>query len=122
MNKLRAALKQIAAFWAALPTAKRIALVGISSLVLVITLLVSYIGSQIHYGYLYTGLETQDAAGIVEKLKALQVPYQLASNGTAIQVPEDRVAALRLELAAAGLPHGGGVGFEIFDRTRNWRH
>jgi flagellar M-ring protein FliF len=118
MDKLLAILKQIAAFWAGLPTSKRIALVGLSSLALAITLLVSYAGSQIHYGYLYTGLETQDAAGIVEKLKAMQVPYQLSANSTAIQVPEDRVASLRLELAAAGLPHGGGVGFELFDKTQ----
>ena len=118
MDKLKAILKQIATFWAGLPTPKRIALVGLSTLALVATLLVSYVGTQIHYGYLYTGLEGQDAAAIVEKLKALQVPYQLAANGTAIQVPEDRVAALRLELAASGLPHGGGVGFELFDRTQ----
>lgn len=118
MDKLRAIAKQIAAFWAGLPTPKRIALVGLTTLALAITLLVSYVGSQVHYGYLYTGLESQDAAGIVEKLKTQQVPYQLAANGTAIQVPEERVAALRLELAAAGLPHGGGVGFELFDRTQ----
>lgn len=118
MDKLRAIFKQLAAFWASLPTPKRIALVGISTLLLAITLLVSYVSSQVHYGYLYTGLESQDAAGIVEKLKSLQVPYQLSANGTVIQVPEDRVASLRLELAATGLPHGGGVGFELFDRTQ----
>ena len=118
MDKLRALLNQIGAFWAGLPTPKRIALVGVTTLALAITLLVSYFGSQVHYGYLYTGLESQDAAGIVEKLKALQVPYQLSANGSAIQVPDDRVASLRLELAAAGLPHGGGVGFELFDRTQ----
>ncbi len=118
MDKLQAIAKQIAAFWAGLPTPKRIALVGLTTLALAITLLVSYVGSQVHYGYLYTGLESQDAAGIVEKLKAMQVPYQLAANGTAIQVPEERVAALRLELAAAGLPHGGGIGFELFDHTQ----
>jgi flagellar M-ring protein FliF len=118
MDKLQAIAKQISAFWAGLPTPKRIALVGLTTLALAITLFVSYVGSQVHYAYLYTGLESQDAAGIVEKLKTMQVPFQLAANGTAIQVPEERVAALRLELAAAGLPHGGGVGFELFDRTQ----
>jgi flagellar M-ring protein FliF len=118
MDTLVAIFKQVAAFWGSLPNAKRIAIVGLSILGLVITLAVSYIGSRVSYGYLYTGLETQDAAGIVEKLKTMQVPYQLAANGTAIQVPEDRVASLRLELAAAGLPRGGGVGFELFDRTQ----
>lgn len=118
MESLRALLKQLGAFWAGLPNAKRVAIVGLSVLGLVMTLAISYVGSRVRYGYLYTGLETQDAAGIVEKLKAMQVPYQLAANGTAIQVPDERVAALRLELAAAGLPRGGGVGFELFDRTQ----
>jgi flagellar M-ring protein FliF len=118
METLRALLKQLAAFWAGLPNAKRLAIVGLSVLGLLMTLAVSYVGSRVHYGYLYTGLETQDAAGIVEKLKTMQVPYQLAANGTAIQVPDERVASLRLELAAAGLPRGGGVGFELFDRTQ----
>jgi len=118
METLRALFKQVASFWAGLPNVKRVAIVGLSVLGLVATLAVSYIGSRVRYGYLYTGLETQDAAGIVEKLKTMQVPYQLGANGTAIQVPEERVAALRLELAAAGLPRGGGVGFELFDRTQ----
>jgi flagellar M-ring protein FliF len=32
-------------------------------------------------------------------------------------VPEARVHELRLELAGAGLPRGGGVGFELFDKS-----
>ncbi|NTW06331.1 MAG: flagellar M-ring protein FliF, partial [Syntrophaceae bacterium] len=35
--------------------------------------------------------------------------------GNAVSVPAEKVSELRLELAAAGLPQGGGVGFEIFD-------
>jgi flagellar M-ring protein FliF len=118
MDKIRVILQQLAAFWANLPTPKRIAFISLSMLALVATLAIGYVGAQIRYSYLYTGLETQDAAGIVEKLKTMQVPYQLSANGTAIQVPDERVASLRLELAAAGLPRGGGVGFELFDRTQ----
>jgi len=32
-------------------------------------------------------------------------------------VPKDRVARLRMKLAESGLPKGGGVGYEIFDKT-----
>ena len=32
-------------------------------------------------------------------------------------MPEERVHELRLELAGQGLPRGGGVGFEIFDKS-----
>jgi flagellar M-ring protein FliF len=66
---------------------------------------------------LFSNLATDDAAAIVEKLKEAKVPYETTAGGTTIRVPEAQVHDLRLQLAAQGLPHGGGVGFEIFDRS-----
>lgn len=117
-EKARAFLKQLADFWASLPTPKRIALVLVTALVLTSVMAVSVLGSRETYGTLYSELSAEDAGAIVEKLKTAQVPYKLESNGTMIMVPEERVPGLRLELAAAGLPHGGSVGFEIFDRSK----
>jgi len=117
-EKARAFLKQLTDFWASLPTAKRIALVFFTTAVLVGVTLLSVLGSREHYATLYSELSTEDAAQIVEKLKTQQIPYQLNGNGTIISVPEEKVAGLRLELAAGGLPRGGSVGFEIFDRSR----
>jgi flagellar M-ring protein FliF len=118
MEAVRAFLKQVAAFWAGLSTPKRIALVGLTTLVLVVVLLGSYVGNRKNYAYLYTNLEPQDASAIVEKLKTTQVPYRIDPDGRAILVPEERVAPLRLELASSGLPRGAGVGFELFDRSQ----
>lgn len=70
------------------------------------------------WGPLFSQLERDDAAALVAKLKELKVPYRLQGDGTAIEVPEARVHELRLELASAGLPRGGGVGFESFDHMR----
>ena len=117
-EQARAFLKQLTDFWAGLPTPKRIALVFFTTVVLLGVSLLSVLGSREHYATLYSELSTEDASQIVEKLKTAQVPYQLEANGTVIQVPEDKVAGLRLELAAGGLPRGGSVGFEIFDRSR----
>ena len=117
-EKARAFLKQVTDFWAGLPTPKRIALVFFTTAVMVFVILLSVLGSQEHYSTLYSELSTEDAAQIVEKLKTQQVPYQLSGNGSQILVPEEKVAGLRLELAAGGLPRGGSVGFEIFDRSR----
>lgn len=66
---------------------------------------------------LFTNLAADDAGAIVDRLKEMKVPYELASGGTAILVPGEQVHDLRLQLAGQGLPHGGGFGFEIFDRT-----
>jgi flagellar M-ring protein FliF len=117
-EKASAFLKQLRDFWTSLPTPKRIALVTVVAVVLGGVMLMSVLGSRETYGTLYSELATEDAAAIVEKLKTAQVPYKLEHNGTMILVPEERVPGLRLELAAGGLPHGGSVGFEIFDRSK----
>jgi flagellar M-ring protein FliF len=54
---------------------------------------------------------------VVAKLKEQRVDYQLSEGGSAILVPTAKVYETRLSLAAEGLPRGGGVGFELFDKT-----
>jgi flagellar M-ring protein FliF len=66
---------------------------------------------------LYTGLSAEDAGALVEKLRQSGVEYRLAENGSAVLVPSARVAETRLQMAAAGLPRSGRVGFELFDKT-----
>jgi flagellar M-ring protein FliF len=116
-ERLQAALKQFVEFWKSLSIAKRVSMVVATAAVLVGVIAAASLGSRVDYTYLFTELSTEDAAAISEKLKAMKVPYKIEAGGTAIQVPEERVHQLRLELASAGLPRGGGVGFEIFDRS-----
>jgi flagellar M-ring protein FliF len=66
---------------------------------------------------LYNALAPDDAAVVVQKLKEGGTPYRLSSNNSTISVPEDKVAELRLEMAGAGIPKNGRIGFEIFDKT-----
>lgn len=67
---------------------------------------------------IYTGLDLQDSAKIVAELEKTGTPYELAANGTQVNVPADRVLRLRMSMAEAGLPSGGSiVGYEIFDRS-----
>jgi flagellar M-ring protein FliF len=68
------------------------------------------------YGLLYANLASSDASSVVEWLKAQKIPYRLADGGGAIHIPADKVYEVRLDLAGAGLPQGGGVGFEVFDK------
>ena len=65
---------------------------------------------------LYADLEIQDSGRIVSELEAAGIPYQLRANGSQILVPEDQVLRLRMSLAKEGLPSGGSIGYEIFDR------
>src|SRR5690348_11617201 len=66
---------------------------------------------------LFTSLSPEDAGAMVQKLKEKSVDYRVSDNGTSILVPEDKLAELRLEMAALGLPKTGRIGFEIFDKT-----
>lgn len=66
---------------------------------------------------LYTGLAAEDAGSIVTRLKEGGVEYRLSENGSSISVPSARVAELRLQMAAAGIPKTGRIGFELFDKT-----
>lgn len=66
---------------------------------------------------LYSGLAAEDAGAVVAKARESGVPYRLADNGGAVLVPSSKVAELRLQMAAAGLPKTGRIGFELFDKT-----
>jgi len=66
---------------------------------------------------LYNGLSAEDAAQVVQKLKESGTAYRLTNNGSTVLVSEDRVAEVRLEMAGAGLPKNGRIGFELFDKT-----
>jgi flagellar M-ring protein FliF len=106
---------------AAFRSISRAARILLVSTVLAAVALASYFGyQQTHepYAVLFSQLEQDDAASIVAKLKELNAPYRLGVGGASIEVPESRVGDLRLELAGAGLPRGGGVGFESFDKMR----
>jgi flagellar M-ring protein FliF len=65
---------------------------------------------------LYGDLETRDAAQVVAELERTRIPYRLSRGGTEIHVPDDQVARVRLSLAREGLPAGGSIGYELFDR------
>ena len=66
---------------------------------------------------LYNELTLEDSASIVTQLESQAIPFELAREGATILVPRGQVARLRMQLAAEGLPTGGSIGYEIFDRT-----
>jgi flagellar M-ring protein FliF len=73
--------------------------------------------SQPDYQVVFSNLSAEDAGEMTNKLKEKKIPFQLSNSGTTLLVPRDQVYDIRLSLATEGLPRGGGVGFEVFDRT-----
>ncbi len=67
--------------------------------------------------HLFTDLTFEDSVAIVKDLERQGIPYELKNDGAIVMVSKDRVPRLRMKLAEAGLPKGGGVGYEIFDKS-----
>ena len=66
---------------------------------------------------LFTDLSTEDSSGIIKELERQAIPFELRNEGAVIMVPKDKVTRLRMKLAEGGMPKGGGVGYEIFDKS-----
>ncbi len=66
---------------------------------------------------LYTDLSVEDSSAVIKDLERQAIPFELRNEGAMILVPKDKVTRLRMKLAEGGLPKGGGVGYEIFDKS-----
>jgi flagellar M-ring protein FliF len=66
---------------------------------------------------LFASLTPEEAGTIVAELKSAKTPYRIGGAGDQILVPAGQAGEIRLRMAARGLPLGGGVGFEVFDKS-----
>ena len=72
--------------------------------------------SQPGMGVLYADMQTEDASAILKELDTRNIKYELRDDGRTVLVPKDGIPKLRMELASKGMPAGGSVGYEIFDK------
>ncbi len=66
---------------------------------------------------LFTDLSLEDSSAVIKDLERQAIPFEIRNDGAVIMVPKDKVTRLRMKLAEGGLPKGGGVGYEIFDKS-----
>ncbi len=72
--------------------------------------------SQPSMSVLFSDLSQQDVSAILKDLDTRGVKYELRGDGQTVLVDKTQVPRLRLDLASKGIPAGGGVGYEIFDK------
>lgn len=65
---------------------------------------------------LYSELSSTDSGAIAAKLEENEINYEVSPDGSRITVSETEVGRARLLLAEAGLPNGGSMGYELFDK------
>ena len=112
-------LAQIERFWANLRGlgARRLsalALIGLAAFVM--TGLAGYYLSRPTMETLYSGLDRDDIAAIGAALRDAGVAFDVNAESTVVLVPAGEAPAARMILAEKGLPRGGAVGNELYDK------
>lgn len=102
---------QAASFWEKQKPTQRVLLIAAVVFVVVVVPAIISWATQPSYSVAFSGLDEKDAGTIVEQLQLSDVAYKL--QGTTILVQSDKVYDVRLQMANAGLPKGGSVGYEL---------
>ncbi|HTZ18711.1 MAG TPA: flagellar basal-body MS-ring/collar protein FliF [Dissulfurispiraceae bacterium] len=110
------ALNDIVDRFIAWPLKNKLALLSVVAICIAIISGMVMWSQKVDYQVLFSNISQEDTGQVIAKLKEMKVPYQV--EGNAVSVPSDRVYELRLDLASQGIPQGGGVGFEIFDKNQ----
>lgn len=110
-------LEQLRDTWDALERRQQMMLVAAAVAAVGAVVAVGIWSTRPSWAVLYAEMMPADAQAVVEQLEEQGVPYRLTAGGSAVEVPRERLYELRLKLAGEGLPGGGSVGFELFDRT-----
>ncbi|MCX7822914.1 MAG: flagellar basal-body MS-ring/collar protein FliF [Syntrophobacterales bacterium] len=116
LNRLSEASRRLRELWGKLTLPQRIFIVGSLVAVLGSLAFVLYEINKPDYALLYGNIPEQEMASIVEHLKQAKIPYRIEESR--IFIPREHLYEVRLSLAKAGIPKGGGIGFEIFDEQK----
>ncbi len=103
--------------WNLLPKGRQMALAGVLAGTIIVFYFVFVASTSPNMVTAFSGLAPEDSAQIADELERQGIQYEIGSGGSSVLVPANLVAEIRIDLAQAGLPTGGGVGFEIFDKT-----
>lgn len=98
------------------PLSRKIATAAVLIVALALIIVLLLQARTANHQLLYANLSMSDAGAVVAWLKNQKVAYSLRNDGKDIWVPADQLYQTRLDLASNGLPTGGGVGFEVFDK------
>jgi flagellar M-ring protein FliF len=110
-------MNQIRKFLQGLSIPQRISLIAVAALVAGGIYAFSHWNRERDFKPLYSDLSAEDAGAVLAKLKETGTEYRFGGTGGTILVPSERVPELRLQMASAGIPKSGQIGYELFDRT-----
>lgn len=103
-----------------LGTVRLMAMGGVAIGILIFFIFLSARLNTADMSLLYGDLDSGDSSKIIAKLETMGIPFELRAEGRQVMVPSDRVLRLRMAMAEDGLPNGGSIGYEIFDRSESF--
>ena len=106
-------MQQLTTVWGNLDARRRIIVLGATALVFAAVLALSGLTARPDMALLYAGLDGAKAGEVISALEQRAVAYEV--RGDSIYVEAPKRDALRMTLAAEGLPATGGAGYELLD-------
>src|SRR3954466_4344735 len=116
MEPLTNAIRDLTRRMAMMSSGARFMTVGVLALLTMVGVATAIFSNGASYQYAFTNLTPEDSAEAGAALKGANIALRTEAHGSALAVPASQVHEARLLLAAAGLPRGAGVGFELFDK------
>ncbi len=113
MNTL---FEQLGKIWKELSAAQKMTIVAAALAVAVGMGALVFYSSRPQMRLLYGGIDSKDMAEVISTLDEEKIPYEMGAGGRSVFVPSEKVYQLRMKMAGEGIPSGGGVGYEIFDK------
>ncbi len=110
-------MDQIKRLFASLSIKQRIIIAAAAVAVIAVIVMGSRWTHERDFKPLYRNLSAEDAGVVVAKVHENGSEYRLEDGGATVLVPSAKVDELRLQLAAAGIPKTGRIGYELFDKT-----
>ena len=87
-----------------------------TAMMLMLAFLVLRSGGGDRMALLYSDVDLREAAQIVDILDKAHIQHDAQGDGSRLMVPASEIPHARMLLAKEGLPTGGSIGYEIFDR------
>lgn len=104
--------------WRVLSPAKRVVLVIAVVATIFVFSVLARTASKPPMSLLYAGLDPQVSGDVLAALDRSSTPYEI--RGEAIYVPSSKRDAVRMSLAAQGLPDKGQAGYELLDKLNGF--
>lgn len=104
-------------YWNRFSKKQKTILLSTIGIVLVAIILLTIQFSKTEYEVAFTGLDSTDAAGIINYLESGGIPYKLGTDGTSISVPSKDTSRVKVDVGSQGIVQNGSIGWDSFNES-----